>query len=78
MQPWERGDVGKPGRIVSPLQIMIDGPIGAAGFNNEFGRPAICGYFRTFEQFDRGRVRGYHKPIMVAGGLGTIRDGHVK
>jgi phosphoribosylformylglycinamidine synthase len=76
-QPWEHDDIGRPGRIVSPLQIMIDGPIGAAAFNNEFGRPAICGYFRTLEQFDRGRVRGYHKPIMIAGGLGTIRDAHV-
>ena len=76
-QPWEHADIGRPGRIVSSFQIMIDGPIGAAAFNNEFGRPAICGYFRTLEQFDRGRVRGYHKPIMVAGGLGTIRDAHV-
>jgi phosphoribosylformylglycinamidine synthase len=78
VQPWEREDIGKPRRIVSPLQIMIDGPIGAAAFNNEFGRPAICGYFRTLEQLDRGRVRGYHKPIMIAGGLGTIRDAHVR
>ncbi|HWB29934.1 MAG TPA: phosphoribosylformylglycinamidine synthase [Vicinamibacterales bacterium] len=78
VQPWERDDIGKPRRIVSPFQIMIDGPIGAAAFNNEFGRPAICGYFRTLEQRDRGRVRGYHKPIMIAGGLGTIRDAHVR
>jgi phosphoribosylformylglycinamidine synthase len=78
VQPWEREDVGRPRRIVSPVQIMIDGPLGAAAFNNEFGRPAVCGYFRTLEQFDRGGVRGYHKPIMVAGGLGTIREGHVK
>ncbi len=75
-QPWEE-DHGKPDRIVSALQIMIDGPIGAAAFNNEFGRPAICGYFRTLEQLDRGQVRGYHKPIMIAGGLGNIREGHV-
>ena len=78
VQPWEHEDVGKPRRIASPFQIMIDGPIGAAAFNNEFGRPAICGYFRTLEQFDRGRVRGYHKPIMIAGGLGAVREAHVK
>lgn len=72
-QPWEE-DHGKPDRIVSAMQIMIDGPIGAAAFNNEFGRPAICGYFRTLEQLDRGQVRGYHKPIMIAGGLGNIRE----
>ncbi|MCC7010221.1 MAG: phosphoribosylformylglycinamidine synthase [Acidobacteria bacterium] len=76
-QPWEE-DHGKPDRIVSAMQIMIDGPIGAAAFNNEFGRPAICGYFRTLELRHRGRVRGYHKPIMVAGGLGNIREGHVR
>jgi phosphoribosylformylglycinamidine synthase len=76
-QPWEQ-PYGKPERIVTPLQIMIDGPIGAAAFNNEFGRPAICGYFRTLEQLDRGRVRGYHKPIMLAGGLGNIREAHVQ
>ena len=75
-QPWEHG-YGKPERIVTPLQIMLDGPIGAAAFNNEFGRPAICGYFRTLEQPDGNRVWGYHKPIMIAGGLGNIREGHV-
>ena len=75
-QPWEVHD-GKPDRIVSALHIMTDGPIGAAAFNNEFGRPAICGYFRTLEQADGGRVRGYHKPIMIAGGLGNIREAHV-
>jgi phosphoribosylformylglycinamidine synthase len=71
-QPWER-DYGKPERIASALQIMIDGPIGAAAFNNEFGRPNLAGYFRTFEQEVGGTVRGYHKPIMVAGGVGNIR-----
>jgi phosphoribosylformylglycinamidine synthase len=76
-QPWEENH-GRPDRIVSALQIMTDGPIGAAAFNNEFGRPAICGYFRTLEQLDRGRVRGYHKPIMIAGGLGNIREPHVQ
>ena len=79
-QPWEQGPAGaygKPDRIVSPLHIMIEGPIGGAAFNNEFGRPAICGYFRTLEQLEGGRVWGYHKPIMIAGGVGNIREGHV-
>jgi len=80
-QPWER-DYGRPGRIVSPLDIMIEGPLGAAGYNNEFGRPAINGYFRTYENpllTQQGEeVRGYHKPIMLAGGLGNIRAMHVK
>ncbi len=79
-QPWER-DYGKPARIVSPFEIMIEGPLGAAGFNNEFGRPAINGYFRTYENalvtHDGIEVRGYHKPIMLAGGLGNIREEHV-
>jgi phosphoribosylformylglycinamidine synthase len=111
VQPWEK-DHGKPGRIVSALDIMIEGPLGGAAFNNEFGRPAINGYFRTFEmavpaalaessesraesksgsQFSGSQLsalssqpppatelRGYHKPIMLAGGLGNIRDDHVK
>ena len=77
-QPWER-DNGKPDRISSPLEIMIDGPIGAAAFNNEFGRPNLAGYFRTFEhREDSGEVRGYHKPIMIAGGMGNIRAGQVQ
>ena len=77
-QPWER-DNGKPDRISSPLDIMIDGPIGAAAFNNEFGRPNVAGYFRTFEhRGDDGVVRGYHKPIMIAGGMGNIRAGQVQ
>jgi phosphoribosylformylglycinamidine synthase len=71
-QPWEKNSIGKPGRIASALQIMLEGPIGAASFNNEFGRPNLCGYFRTFEQSNAGEVRGYHKPIMVAGGVGSI------
>jgi len=79
-QAWE-GDYGKPGRIASALDIMLQGPLGAAAFNNEFGRPSICGYFRTFEQSingsDGAEVRGYHKPIMLAGGMGLIRDGLV-
>ena len=75
-RPWELG-YGRPGRIVSPLSIMTEGPIGAAAFNNEFGRPNLAGYFRTFEtQTDEG-VRGYHKPIMIAGGFGNVRTEHV-
>ena len=114
VQPWEKG-FGKPGRIVSALDIMIEGPLGGAAFNNEFGRPNIAGYFRTYEQEvpaakEEGRIkneevsrrspavpnsadssllpltsdfratelRGYHKPIMLAGGLGNIRPDHVK
>jgi phosphoribosylformylglycinamidine synthase len=67
---------GRPDRIASPLQIMIDGPLGGAAFNNEFGRPNLGGYFRTYEQNVAGRVRGYHKPIMIAGGIGNISDQH--
>ncbi|MGZ3423464.1 MAG: phosphoribosylformylglycinamidine synthase, partial [Polyangiales bacterium] len=80
-RPWEI-DHGKPGRIVSALDIMIDGPLGGAAFNNEFGRPNLTGYFRTFElecEQPSGReVRGYHKPIMIAGGFGHIRREHVE
>ncbi len=80
-QPWEQ-DNGKPGRIASALDIMIDGPLGAAAFNNEFGRPNILGYFRTYEQrvpvAGRAELKGYHKPIMIAGGLGNIRRFHVE
>jgi phosphoribosylformylglycinamidine synthase len=80
-QPWEQ-DLGRPGRICSALEIMLDGPIGAAAFNNEFGRPNLGGYFRTYEQAvpgpdGRPELRGYHKPIMLAGGLGNIRAEHV-
>ncbi len=79
-QPWET-DHGRPSRIVSAQDIMIEGPIGAAAFNNEFGRPNICGYFRTYEEkinTNAGQeVRGYHKPIMLAGGVGNIRGEHV-
>ncbi|MFW1677513.1 phosphoribosylformylglycinamidine synthase [Pontibacter sp. JAM-7] len=80
-QPWE-SHYGKPDRIVTPLDIMLEGPIGGAAFNNEFGRPALTGYFRTFEQKVNGaageEIRGYHKPIMIAGGLGNIREDHVE
>ncbi|MDF3056047.1 MAG: phosphoribosylformylglycinamidine synthase, partial [Rariglobus sp.] len=109
VQPWEK-DHGKPDRIVSALDIMIDGPLGAAAFNNEFGRSNITGYFRTFEQevpaagtvqspesgaqsknsgsgsqlsalnsqLPATELRGYHKPIMLAGGLGNIQEGHIQ
>jgi phosphoribosylformylglycinamidine synthase len=81
VQPWET-DHGKPGRIVSALDIMLEGPIGSAAFNNEFGRPNIAGYFRTFEETvpgaDGDEVRGYHKPIMLAGGYGNIREQHIE
>ncbi|WP_404401691.1 phosphoribosylformylglycinamidine synthase [Idiomarina seosinensis] len=80
-QPWEE-NYGKPDRIVTALDIMLEGPLGGAAFNNEFGRPALTGYFRTFEQTvnsHNGReTRGYHKPIMIAGGLGNIREAHVQ
>ena len=78
-QPWEV-DHGKPDRIVSALDIMLEGPIGAASFNNEFGRPALAGYFRSYEQKEKDSpvIRGYHKPIMLAGGYGMIRDVHVE
>jgi phosphoribosylformylglycinamidine synthase len=80
-QPWEM-PYGKPARMASAQEIMLDGPLGGAAFNNEFGRPNLCGYFRTYEvavpSEDGFEVRGYHKPIMVAGGMGTIRPQHVK
>ena len=71
-EPWERQALGRPGHIASALEIMIEGPLGAAAFNNEFGRPNLGGYFRVFEQAVAGVQRGYHKPIMIAGGLGRI------
>jgi phosphoribosylformylglycinamidine synthase len=87
VREWEQ-DFGKPNRIVSPLEIMLEGPLGGAAFNNEFGRPNILGYFRTFEQAvpakqahegdDGSELRGYHKPIMLAGGLGNIRHEHIE
>ncbi|WP_350549794.1 phosphoribosylformylglycinamidine synthase [Pseudoalteromonas sp. 120-MNA-CIBAN-0494] len=80
-QPWE-SDFGKPGRIVTALDIMTEGPLGGAAFNNEFGRPNLLGYFRTYEEqvtsHNGLEVRGYHKPIMLAGGLGNIRTDHVQ
>ena len=77
-QPWESLPYGKPDRFASALSIMLDGPIGAASFNNEFGRPNLTGYFRTFEMPLDGDVRGYHKPIMIAGGVGNIAAAHVR
>ncbi|MFV9668701.1 phosphoribosylformylglycinamidine synthase [Pantoea sp. KXB25] len=80
-QPWEE-DFGKPVRIVSALEIMTEGPLGGAAFNNEFGRPALNGYFRTYEEqvtsHNGTELRGYHKPIMLAGGIGNIRADHVQ
>ncbi|MCB5187014.1 phosphoribosylformylglycinamidine synthase [Methylobacillus caricis] len=76
-QPWEQ-DNGKPARIASPLQIMVDGPLGGAAYNNEFGRPNIAGYFRTLEIEAADEIRGYHKPIMLAGGVGNISAKHSK
>ena len=82
VQPWEAFDYGKPERMQSALNIMLDGPIGGAAFNNEFGRPNLTGYFRTYEQdaLSEGGIerRGYHKPIMIAGGYGNIRAQHVQ
>jgi phosphoribosylformylglycinamidine synthase len=81
LQPWET-DHGKPERIASALEIMLEAPLGAAAFNNEFGRPGLCGYFRSFELAVPGaagpELRGYHKPVMIAGGLGSVRPEHVE
>ena len=80
-EPWESG-YGYPAWLAPPLQIILEGPIGAAAFNNEFGRPNLLGYFRTFEQVvgrdGQQEMRGYHKPVMLAGGLGRVRPGHIK
>ena len=77
-RPWEQAQPGRPGRIASPLEIMLEGPIGGAQFNNEFGRPNVAGYFRTCLLKSGGEWRGYHKPIMIAGGLGNIRAQQVE
>lgn len=80
-QPWE-GPLSKPNRIASALDIMLEAPLGGAAFNNEFGRPSLLGYFRTYEEkvnsFNGEEVRGYHKPIMLAGGMGNIREEHIQ
>ena len=76
--PWEK-DFGEfPSRLATPLEIMTEGPIGGAGFGNEFGRPQLFGFFKTYEDIHAGRLRGYHKPIMVAGGMGNIKRGHTQ
>ncbi len=77
-QPWEREFASFPTRLATPLQIMVDGPIGGAAFGNEFGRPQLCGFFRTYEGEIAGELRGYHKPIMLAGGMGVIRHSQVQ
>jgi phosphoribosylformylglycinamidine synthase len=78
-QPWEI-PFGHPDRMATPLEIMLEGPIGGAAFNNEFGRPNLLGYFRTYESPIPGlpdrEIRGYHKPIMIAGGVGNVREEH--
>jgi len=76
-EPWETPAYGRPGRIASALDIMLEGPIGGAAFNNEFGRPNLAGYFRSYEQETAGEMRGYHKPIMIAGGVGNIVEANV-
>ncbi len=77
-EAWEQAAIGKPAHIASALQIMLEGPLGGAAFNNEFGRPNLGGYLRVFEQDVAGVRRGYHKPIMIAGGLGSISASQVK
>ncbi len=77
-QPWERIYADFPTRLATPLQIMTEGPIGGAAFGNEFGRPQLCGFFRTYEGEIAGELRGYHKPIMLAGGMGVIRHSQVQ
>ena len=77
LMPWEQEFAEFPGRLATPLEIMTDGPLGGARFGNEFGRPQLVGLFRTFEQRHNGRYRGYHKPIMAAGGMGNLKRRHV-
>ncbi len=80
LQSWEK-TIGKPDHIASALDIMLDGPIGGAAYNNEFGRPNILGYFRTFEEENKEESNtswGFHKPIMIVGGMGNISDSSVK
>lgn len=77
-QPWEKSDKPFPKRLATPLQIMTEGPIGGARFGNEFGRPQLAGFFRTYEMEADGRFWGYHKPIMLAGGMGSIRRNHIE
>jgi len=76
--PWEKDYAEFPSRLATPFEIMIDGPLGGAAFGNEFGRPQLCGFFKTYEERYNGRYRGYHKPIMVAGGIGNLKRRHVQ
>jgi phosphoribosylformylglycinamidine synthase len=78
-QPWE-AEFPHPDRMATPLEIMLEGPIGGAAFNNEYGRPNLLGYFRTFESpgMSDTEIRGYHKPIMIAGGVGNVRAEHAR
>ncbi|MDQ8209144.1 phosphoribosylformylglycinamidine synthase [Coraliomargarita sp. SDUM461003] len=76
-QPWEKHIAEHPSRMASPMDIMLEGPIGGAAFGNEFGRPQLCGMFRTLQLEHNGQHRGYHKPIMVAGGMGNMKREHV-
>jgi phosphoribosylformylglycinamidine synthase len=78
LMPWEVEHAEFPSRLATPLEIMLEGPIGGAAFGNEFGRPQLCGFFKTYEERHNGRYRGYHKPIMVAGGMGNLRRSHVE
>ena len=77
-QPWEQDYAEFPKRLASPYQIMMEAPIGGAQFGNEFGRPQLLGLFRTYEERVADKLRGYHKPIMVAGGMGNIKREHVE
>ena len=76
-QPWEKPIAEHPKRMATPMDIMIEGPIGGASFGNEFGRPQLCGMFRTLQLEHNGQHRGYHKPIMAAGGMGNLKREHV-
>ena len=76
--PWEKEHAEFPTRLATPLEIMMDGPIGGAAFGNEFGRPQLCGLFKTYEDIHNGRYRGYHRPIMAAGGMGNIKRIHAE
>ncbi|HBF33612.1 TPA: phosphoribosylformylglycinamidine synthase, partial [Candidatus Sumerlaeota bacterium] len=78
IQPWEKEYAEFPDRLATPLEIMIDGPLGGAAFGNEFGRPQLCGFFKTYDEEHNGKYRGFHKPIMLAGGLGGIKRKHVQ
>src|SRR5699024_9167966 len=78
IRPWET-DADRPSQLASALKIMLEGPIGASRYNNEFGRPALGGYFRSFQhESEATGLRGFAKPIMIAGGMGNVRPGHVE